>query len=254
MARVVVVTGGGSGMGKCMCRYFAEKGWVVCVADISGEGVKATVREITPLSPCAISFQLDTRNTFEVRHMIDSCMKRYEHIDAFVNNAGVTDKQHRLISEVPYYIWNEILSVNLFGTFNCVKEYISVISEQGYGNIVNVTSLLGQRNQTRIGDAAYGISKAAVEALTEYAASELSGSGININSAYPGAMVNTGFFNNIEKKEREKLQPPTIMNELVFVLCCLQPGELSGKSFSCQNWKQNLLLKSIYNNYLSGGG
>jgi len=248
--RIVVVTGSGSGIGRCLSRYFAERGWLVCVADLLLKNAEKTVHEISNLCPKACATEVDIRKAEEVRGMIRLCVERFGRIDAWVNNAGVTDKQHRVISDVPYEVWSEILSVNLFGTFICVKECAALMKEQGYGNIVNITSLLGQRGHIRVGDTAYGVSKAAVEALTEYAAGEFEGTGININAAYPGAMVNTGFFDYLEKGKREKLESPTILNELVYVLCCLKPGELSGKSFTYQNWKTNTMLQKIYPQYL----
>ena len=248
--RTVVVTGSGGGIGRCISRYFAEKGWLVCIADLSLKRARETVEEISNLCPKALAAELDIRRAQEVQKTIRRCIEEFGRLDAWVNNAGVTDKQHRVILHVPYEVWSEILSVNLFGTFVCVKECAALMKEQGYGNIVNVTSLLGQRTHISVGNAAYGVSKAAVEALTEYAAGELEGTGVNVNAAYPGAMVNTGFFDYLEKSEREKLERPTILNELVYVLCCLKPGELSGKSFSYQNWKQNPKLQKLIPQYL----
>ncbi|HUT65118.1 MAG TPA: SDR family oxidoreductase [Spirochaetota bacterium] len=254
MERVVVITGGGSGMGRCMSGCFAERGWRVCVADISRKSAERSASEIKALGPGAIAVQADIRNARDVKNVIDACSGRWNRIDAWVNNAGVTDKQHRVVLEVPYKVWNEILSVNLFGTFTCVKECAAFMKKQGYGNIVNITSLLGQRGYTRVGDTAYGVSKAAVEALTEYTAGELEGTGININSLYPGAMVNTGFFDYLEENEREKLENPAILNELSYMLCSISPGELTGGSFSFQNWKENPEFKKLSRNLLLGEG
>jgi NAD(P)-dependent dehydrogenase (short-subunit alcohol dehydrogenase family) len=117
---------------------------------------------------------------------------------------------------------------------------------QGHGNIVNITSLLGQRGYTRSGDTVYGVSKGALESLTEYAASELKEYGINVNSAYPGVMVNTEFFDYLTQPEREALEKPSILNDLVFTLCSLTPGDLTGKSFSAQTWKDDPVLKEIF--------
>lgn len=252
--RSVVVTGGGSGMGRCICRYFAEREWCVCVADISRDGAKRTREDIAAHCPSTLAIEVDIRNRQEVKGVIGSCVKRWGGINAWVNNAGVTDKKHRPIIDVPYGVWNEILSVNLFGTFTCVKECAALMKKQGHGNIVNITSLLGQRGHVRVGDTAYGVSKAAIEALTEYAAGELDGTGININALYPGAMVNTGFFDYLEENERAKLESPEILNKLAYMLCCLSPGELSGRSFSFQNWKKNPELKKISHKYLDGVG
>jgi 3-oxoacyl-[acyl-carrier protein] reductase len=250
--RVVVITGGASGMGKCMARYFAERKWSVCIADISADGAKECAAKLNEIGLETLSLGADIRKSDEVRNVIEACIGRWGKIDAWINNAGVTDKQHRFILDVPYQVWNKILSVNLTGTFICVKECVSVMKRQGYGNIANVTSLLGQSGYTRAGDTSYGVSKAAVEALVRYASSELEGTEININALYPGVMVNTGFFDYLEERVRAKLEDPSLLNELAYVLCSLAPGELSGRSFSYQNWKDNQELKNIARKYLSG--
>jgi len=254
MNKVVIITGAGGGIGKELCRYFANKGWMPCASDISAERAQKTAQEISAITFHIPAFGVDIRNAREVRNLIDDCYSRFDRIDAFVNNAGITDKQHRTFLEVPYEIWNDIISTNLTGSFVCLKECAEVMIHQGWGNIVNITSLLGQRGYTRVGEAAYGISKAALEALTEYGAAELAGSNINVNSAYPGVMVNTGFFDYLNEDEREGLASPKIMNELVYLLCGLEPGELTGKSICVQNWKELPELRVLFQKYFLGEG
>jgi hypothetical protein len=66
-------------------------------------------------------------------------------------------------------------------------------------------------------------------------------------------MVNTGFFEHLETAEREKLEKPTILNELVYVLCCLGPNEITGRSFSYQNWREDGDLKPLLSRFLGNG-
>lgn len=253
MNKIVIITGAGSGMGKELCRYFAERGWAVGAADISSEGAQNTVAELSPLHPHIFSIGVDTRVSGDVKNMIAACIKRFGRVDALVNNAGITDKQHRRILDTPYTIWQDIVSTNVTGSYTCLKECAEFMRKQGAGNIVNITSLLGQRGYARMGDAAYGISKAALEMLTECAALELAESHINVNSAYPGVKVHTGFFDDLDPDEKKELAEPGILNELVYLLCMLEPGELSGKSICVQNWKEASQLKSLSRKYLYGG-
>ncbi len=250
MKRVVVITGGGNGIGRSLCHHFAGKGWDVCVADISEESAQKTAYEISHMDPEALSISVDIRNRKQVKNILNRCLAKFDHIDALVNNAGVTDKKHRVIFDVPYRIWEEIIAVNLNGTFTCLKECGNIMRKQMRGNILNITSLLGQRGFTWVGNTAYGVSKAALEALTAYAADELKDYNINVNSAYPGVMVNTGFFDYLDEDEREKLARPSILDELAYVLCCLGPAELSGKSFCAKDWKQNPEIKAFYSKYI----
>jgi 3-oxoacyl-[acyl-carrier protein] reductase len=251
--KIVIITGAGSGMGKELCRYFAERNWAVGAADISAERAQNTVAELSALSPDILAIAVDTRISGEVKHMLDVCVTRFGRDDALVNNAGITDKQHRRLLDLPYTLWQEILSTNVTGSYTCLKESAEFMGKQGGGNIVNITSLLGQTGYAREGDAAYGISKAALEMLTECAALELAESKINVNSVYPGVKVNTGFFDYLDPDERKELTGPGILNELVYLLCMLEPGELSGKSICVQNWKEGPRLKSLSRKYVHGG-
>ncbi len=254
MHGTVVITGAGSGIGRCLCGYFAAKGWRVCATDISEERARETAQLVAGEGGKALAVQVDVRRTGDVQAMLRTCGERFGRIDALVNNAGTTDRKLRTIIEVPYEVVQDIVSTNLLGAFICLKEFASMQRRDGGGNIVNVTSLLAQRGHARAGTAAYGISKAAVEALNEYAAVELREKGINVNAVYPGVMVNTGFFEHLPEDEREKLEKPSVLNELVYLLCCLSPGELTGGSFNYQSWKQHPGLISLYRTYLGGTG
>jgi 3-oxoacyl-[acyl-carrier protein] reductase len=250
MKRVVIITGGGSGIGRALCHNFAGKGWNVCIADISGGRAQKTSAEISQRGTGALPVSVDIRNRKQVKNMLNICLASFGHIDALINNAGVTDKKHRVIFDVPYKIWEEIIAVNVNGTFTCLKECGNIMRKQKRGNIVNITSLLGQRDFSWTGNTAYGISKAALEALTVYAADELKDYSINVNSAYPGVMVNTGFFDYLDEDERKKLAVPSILDELAYVLCCLGPAELSGKSFCAEDWKQDSEIRDLYSKYI----
>jgi 3-oxoacyl-[acyl-carrier protein] reductase len=222
----------------------------VCAADISEEAARQTVDDIKQKSPGSFAAGVDIRDAQEVKKLVGICVERFKRLDALVNNAGVTDKEHRLIYDLPYETWTEIISVNISGSFTCLKECYKAMKEQKGGNIVNITSLLGQKGYKWAGNTAYGVSKAALEALTVYAADEFKESRVNVNSVYPGVMVKTGFFDNLDDHEREKLADPSILNELVYVLCCLKPAELSGGSFCVKNWKQNPDLIGLHGRYL----
>ena len=252
MNKIVIITGAGSGMGRELCRYFVERGWAVGAADISYARAQKTVAELSTLNPHLLAIGVDIRSPGEVKNMLDACIKLFGRVDALVNNAGITDKQHRRILELPYKMWQDIISTNVTGSYICLKECAKFMGKQGGGNIVNITSLLGQKGHAQVGDAAYGISKAALEMLTECAALELADSNINVNSAYPGVKVNTGFFDYLDSDERKELVEPGIMNELVYLLCILGPGELSGQSICVQNWKEIPQLKALFRKHLHG--
>ncbi len=249
-ASVVVITGAGRGIGRALALYFAEHGWVVIIIEVNAEVARETEALIRRHSPSSIAYVADIRDEERIMAVLEEVHTRHGHIDALINNAGITDREHRQILELPSEMWREIISVNLTGTFLVLKSCARLMVSQGAGNIVNVTSLLAQRGQARAGDAPYGVSKAGVEALTEYAAVELKPFGINVNAVYPGVMVDTGFFDHLPPQERAKLARPTILNELVYLLANLAPGELTGVSICALKWRENPELLALAERYL----
>jgi len=250
LRKVTIITGAGGGIGRALSLYFAERNWAVCALDLNSAGVERVGSELRRLSSSIIALVADIRDEKAIGRAVESCFSRYGRIDALVNNAGITDKKHRRIIEIPFTDWQAIISTNLTGTFLALRECAKLMSKQGWGNIINVTSLLAQRGYARIGDTPYGVSKAGVEALTEYAALEFKEQGVNVNSVYPGVMVNTGFFDHLAPEERSKLASPTILNEVVYILANLAPGELTGASICAKKWRADPRLKVLADKYL----
>ena len=233
-----------------MALYFAEREWTVIIVELNPESARETEALVRRSSPSSVAYVADIRDEERINMVLKEVHRRYGHIEALVNNAGITDRAHRRILELPSRKWREILSVNLTGTFIVLKACARLMMFQRAGNIINVTSLLAHRGHARAGDAPYGVSKAGVEALTEYAAVELKPFGINVNAVYPGVMVDTGFFDHLPPQERKNLARPTILNELVFLLANLAPGELTGTSICALKWKENPELLALAKRHL----
>ena len=251
ITKSVIITGAGSGIGRALSRYFAELRWAVCAVDVNRKAAERTTREIATWNPLSFAREVDIRDQRAVCDVYSACVEKFGGVTAIVNNAGITDKEHHRLLDLPLKVWQQILSVNLTGTFVSLTEYAKHMVKQQKGNIINVTSLLGQAGQTRLGDAPYGVSKAGIEAFTKFAAEELKDFGINVNSVYPAAMVDTEFFNYLAPEERDKLERPSILNEVVYVLSNLEPGELTGVSVCAKTWRREYRLAKLAEKYLN---
>lgn len=136
----------------------------------------------------------------ECREVIDKIIKEYGHIDALINNAGITRDAvfHKMTSQQ----WNEVIRVNLDGMFNVTRQVVEVMRLKEYGRIINISSVNGQKGQ--FSQANYAASKAGVFGFTKSLAQELMSKNITVNSISPG-YVNTHLMQGIRPDILEKI-------------------------------------------------
>jgi 3-oxoacyl-[acyl-carrier protein] reductase len=184
--RVALVTGAGRGIGKAIAAAFAKEKARVVLMDIGPEqALIEAAAEISAGGLPAVPMLADVSLYDPVMHMIGQVAKDLGRIDILVNNAGIIRRGD--IETVTEKDWDEVMAVNLKGTFNCCKAVVDVMKRQGSGKIVNVSSVAG-----KIGDITsapgYGPSKAAMDALTKTLARQLAPYGIHVNGVAPHAI------------------------------------------------------------------
>lgn len=180
--KTCIITGSGSGIGEEMAPMFSAEGARVVVADIDIDGARRTAARIESSGGEALAVEVDITCPEQVDGMIQATLDRFERLDVLVNNAGVGLNCPFLDTGLDD--WNRVLRVVLTGTFLCAQAAARVMVEQGYGRIVNVGSISGQRGAQ--GRAAYGAAKAGVLQLTRTMAVELGPKGVYVNAISPG--------------------------------------------------------------------
>jgi len=182
--RVATVTGSAQGMGEAIARAFAREGAAVVISDVNLEGAQKVADDIERNGGRAHAVRIDVTKSEDAEVLAQTAVEVFGALDIHVNNAGISIT--RLFLETERADLERILQVNLIGAFICAQAAVRRMLPRGYGRVINIASLSGQRGG--VGRAAYGTSKAGLELLTKVMSVELASSGITINNIAPGAI------------------------------------------------------------------
>jgi D-xylose 1-dehydrogenase len=184
--RVVVVTGGASGIGERIVEQFARQGASVVFLDIQNESGMRLARKISASSVTEPYFlQCDLTNIDAVRQSVQRVVAKFKTVDVLVNNAG-NDARHSIDEVTPEY-WDRAMAVNLRHQFFVSQAVIPTMKKARHGSIINLSSISWVIPST--GLPVYVTAKAAIVGLTRTLAHELGADNIRVNCVLPGAVL-----------------------------------------------------------------
>jgi len=181
-----LVTGGARGIGRACCLLLARAGASVAVNyRVESPSANLLVEEIESTGGEAFALAADVTKREDSEMLVDEVVARFGSIDILVNNAGIWKSSP--IEEMSDSEWDEMMDVNLRGTFNCIRAAVPPMKEARSGRIVNISSTAGQRGEAF--SSHYAATKGAVISLTKSLAVELAPFGILVNCVAPGWVV-----------------------------------------------------------------
>lgn len=238
--KVAVVTGGATGLGRCIAMEFARQRCKVafCYVDLPGRDVTAqallTETACTAMGGEIFAARCDVRDRASVERFFTDTVERFGTVHFLVNNAGIAmdGALWRMTDEA----WREVMDTNVTGAFNCIRTVSHIFRKQRYGKIVSVSA--HQAGRPGFGVANYAASKAALEGLTRAAAVELGPANVNVNAVAPG-FIRTERMTMLPKEVIERArkhsvlgrvaEPEDVANVITF-LCSDEARHVTGQT------------------------
>ncbi|WP_368489192.1 3-oxoacyl-[acyl-carrier-protein] reductase [Clostridium sp. BJN0013] len=197
--KVALITGGAKGIGKAITLKLAEEGFDIVVNYRSSSNlIEGLIEEVEQRGSKAIAIQGDVSIFEDAKNIMKEAVNAFGRIDVLVNNAGIT--KDGLILRMKEEDFDQVIKINLKGTFNCIRHVSPIMVKQRSGKIINISSVVGITGNA--GQVNYSAAKAGIIGVTKSTARELASRGINVNAVAPG-FIRTDMTESLSEKVKE---------------------------------------------------
>jgi 3-oxoacyl-[acyl-carrier protein] reductase len=199
--KTAVITGATRGIGRAISLRLASSGINLILNYHKDEKAALDLaQEIETSGSKCILVQGDVSRSAEAQRIIQSSLENFKRLDILVNNAGIN--RDNLLVRMKEEEFNEVIAINLLGTFYCSKYASKIMMKARYGRIVNISSVVGIGGN--IGQANYAASKAGIIGFTKSVAKELATRNITVNAIAPG-FIKTDMTDRLTEEQKEKI-------------------------------------------------
>jgi NAD(P)-dependent dehydrogenase (short-subunit alcohol dehydrogenase family) len=232
---VVMITGASKGLGKALTLALAKAGVRLAICARGEMLLRKIEKEVLTLGAEVIAVQADVSDIRDINRFVSIVEEGYGRVDVLINNASIFGPGPTLLSDYPEHDFAEVLRVNVMNPFLVTKRVLPGMLIRNKGRIFNLTSEAGKTGFAEWG--AYGISKFAVEGLTQTWADELQDTGVSISMVDPGEMDTEMHRVAVPECDYE-LGNPNEVSKIFVTLVLDETIELNGKRFEAQSFIQ----------------
>ena len=234
--KIALITGGSRGIGKAIATAYVQKGAHVFICARRDIDLQRAIADIRATGGEVRGCTGDVGDPVQARAIVQAAVEQFGKLDVLVNNASFLGPRVP-ISEYPVSAWEDVVRINLTGSFLMIQEALKIMIPQRRGSVINVSSGVGRVGKARWG--AYAASKFGVEGLTQVLADEVREFGIRANSVNPGPTRTEMRALAYPEEDPLALPTPDHVAPLFVYLASDDSGAVTGQSFEDRDWLEH---------------
>jgi NAD(P)-dependent dehydrogenase (short-subunit alcohol dehydrogenase family) len=234
--KIALITGGSRGIGKAIATVYVQKGAHVFICARRDSDLQRAIADIRATGGEVRGCTGDVGDPAQARAIVQAAVEQFGKLDVLVNNASFLGPRVPIL-EYPVSAWEDVVRINLTGSFLMIQEALKIMIPQRRGSVINVSSGVGRVGKARWG--AYAASKFGVEGLTQVLADEVREFGIRANSVNPGPTRTEMRALAYPEEDPLALPTPDHVAPLFVYLASDDSGAVTGQSFEARDWLEH---------------